>query len=88
MGLVSQSDLDPKLAEFLGELETQGGGPGLDAARDSADPAGGTPDRRSPAPLKRWPRRFAKCCPQKEMEKQFHEWVKTLREKAHIKIML
>ena len=25
---------------------------------------------------------------QKEMEKRFSEWVKTLREKAHIKIML
>ena len=88
VGWSRQSDLDPKLAEFLGRLKPKEVAPALTPQGHSADPAGGTPDRRSPTPLKRWPRRFVKCCAQKEMEKQFHEWVKTLREKAHIKIML
>jgi peptidyl-prolyl cis-trans isomerase SurA len=86
LGYISQSDLDPQLAEFLQNLKPKGVVPVetpqgyqliqlLNRRRGEAQP-------------------FQKVAPQirhilmqQEMGKQFNDWVKTLREKAHIKIM-
>ena len=87
VGFVNQSDLDPRLAEFLGRLKAKEVAPAL-------TPEGiqliQMVERRSGQA-----RSFEEAAPeirrvlqQKEMEKRFSEWVKTLREKAHIKIML
>ena len=87
VGVVSQSDMDPRLAEFLGRLKPKEVAPAL-------TPQGiqliQLVERRTGEP-----RSFEEVAPeirrmlsQKEMEKQFSVWVKTLREKAHIKIML
>ncbi len=87
VGFVNQADLDPRLAEFLGKLKSKEVAPAL-------TPEGiqliQMVERRSGQP-----RSFEEVAPeirralqQKEMEKLFTEWVKTLREKAHIKIML
>ena len=87
VGFVNQSDLDPRLAEFLGRLKPKEVAPAL-------TPEGiqliQMVERRSGQA-----RSFEEAAPeirrvlqQKEMEKRFTEWVKTLREKAHIKIML
>jgi peptidyl-prolyl cis-trans isomerase SurA len=87
VGFVNQTDLDPKLAEFLGRLKPKEVAPAL-------TPEGiqliQMVERRSGQA-----RSFEEAAPeirrilqQKEMEKRFTEWVKTLREKAHIKIML
>jgi len=87
VGFVNQSDLDPRLAEFLGRLKPKEVAPAL-------TPEGiqliQMVERRSGQA-----RSFEEAAPeirrvlqQKEMEKRFSEWVKTLREKAHIKIML
>ena len=47
-------------------------------------------ERRSggPRPFEEVTPEIRRLLSQKEMEKKFSEWVKTLREKAHIKIML
>jgi peptidyl-prolyl cis-trans isomerase SurA len=87
LGFVSQSDLDPRLAEFLDKIKPNEVAP-------VATPEGfqliQIVDRRSGQA-----RPFAEAAPQirqilsqQEMEKQFSEWVKTLRGKAHIKVML
>jgi peptidyl-prolyl cis-trans isomerase SurA len=87
VGFVNQNDLDPKLAEFLGRLKPKEVAPAL------------TPDGIQLIQLVErrtgQARSFEEVAPeirrilqQKEMEKQFSEWVKTLREKAHIKVML
>jgi peptidyl-prolyl cis-trans isomerase SurA len=87
VGFVSQNDLDPRLAEYLVNLKDKEVAPVF------------TPQgfqliqllsRRSGQPLS-----YEEAAPQirnrlmqREMEKKFSEWVKTLREKAHIKIMM
>jgi peptidyl-prolyl cis-trans isomerase SurA len=87
LGYVSQSDLDPRLAEYLDKIKPKEVAP-------VATPEGfqlvQIVDRRSGQA-----RSFAEAAPQirqilsqQEMEKQFTEWVKTLRGKAHIKVML
>lgn len=87
VGFVNQTDLDPKLVEFLVRLKPKEVAPAL-------TPEGiqliQLVERRSGQA-----RSFEEVAPEirrvlqkKEMEKRFSEWVKTLREKAHIKIML
>ena len=48
VGFVSQSDLDPRLAEYLEQTETERGGPDPDPGRYSIDAGGGPPQRRGP----------------------------------------
>ncbi len=43
VGFVSQSDLDPRLAEFLGQTETEGSGADSNPARLSIDSSSGPP---------------------------------------------
>jgi peptidyl-prolyl cis-trans isomerase SurA len=87
VGFISQSDLDPRLAEFLDRLKP----------KELAPVA--TPDgfqliqlmgRRSgePRPFEEVAQDLRRMLQQQEMEKYFGDWVKTLRDKAHIKIML
>jgi peptidyl-prolyl cis-trans isomerase SurA len=87
VGFVTQSDLDPRLGEYLSKLKTQEVAP-------IATPAGfqliQIVDRRSgeARPFNEVAPEIRRMLTQREMEKQFGEWVKNLREKAHIKIML
>jgi peptidyl-prolyl cis-trans isomerase SurA len=88
VGFVTQSDLDPRLAEFLSSLKPKEVGPvmtqeGIQLIQVLEQRTGG--EGRS----------FESAAPdirrglqQQEMEKLFFDWAKTLREKAHIKIML
>jgi peptidyl-prolyl cis-trans isomerase SurA len=87
VGVVNQSDMEPKLAEFLSRLKPKEVAPAL------------TPqgiqliqllERRTgeARPFEEVAPDIRRMLSQKELEKQFREWVKTLREKAHIKIML
>jgi peptidyl-prolyl cis-trans isomerase SurA len=87
VGFVSQSDLDPRLAEYLDKLKPKEVAPIL-------TPEGiqlmQVLDRRSgeARPFEAAAPEIRRILQQQEMEKYFGEWVKTLREKAHIKIML
>ncbi len=87
VGFVNQSDMDPRLAEFLGRLKPKEVAPAL-------TPEGiqliQMVERRSgqPQSFEEVAPEIRRALQQKEMEKRFSEWVKTLREKAHIKIML
>lgn len=87
VGAVSQSDLEPRLAEFLGRLKPKQVAPAL-------TPQGiqliQLVERRTgePRPFEEVAPEIRHMLSQKELEKQFRVWVKTLREKAHIKIML
>ncbi|MCL4502730.1 MAG: SurA N-terminal domain-containing protein [Deltaproteobacteria bacterium] len=88
VGFVSQSDLDPRLAEFLGRMKPKEVAPAL-------SPQGVQlfmlVDRRTggePRPFEEVAPEIRQMLSQKGMEKEFGEWVKTLRAKAHIKIML
>ena len=87
VGFVTQSDLDPRLGEYLASLKPKQVAP-------VATPGGfqliQILGRRNGEA-----RPFAEVAPeirrmlqQQEMQKHFGEWVKTLREKAHIKVML
>jgi peptidyl-prolyl cis-trans isomerase SurA len=87
VGFVNQTDLDPRLAEFLGRLKPKEVAPAL-------TPEGiqliQLVERRSgqARPFEEAAPEIRRVLEQKEMGKRFSEWVKTLREKAHIKIML
>lgn len=87
MGFVDQNDIDPKLAEFLDKLKPKEVAP-------VQTPAGfqliQVLERRTgeSRPFEEMAPQIRRMLMQREMEKQFGDWIKTLREKAHIKIML
>ena len=87
VGFVAQGDLEPRLAEYLEKLKPKEVAPILTQEGIQLMQVMG---RRSGEP-----RSFDAAAPeirrilqQQEAEKYFVDWVKTLREKAHIKIML
>jgi peptidyl-prolyl cis-trans isomerase SurA len=87
VGFVSHSDLDPRLAEFLDQLKPKEVGPvitqeGLQLIQVLGRRSGEEQPFEAVAP------EIRRILQQQEMEKYFFEWVKTLRDKAHIKIML
>jgi peptidyl-prolyl cis-trans isomerase SurA len=87
VGFVSQSDLDPRLAEFLEQLKPKELAPvstqeGLQLIQVLGRRSGEERPFEEVAP------EIRRILQQQEMEKYFADWVKTLREKAHIKIML
>lgn len=87
VGFVSVSDLEPKLAEFLGRLKPKEVAPaltpeGIQLIQLVERRAGGAQPFEEVAP------QIRRALEQKDMQKRFSVWVKTLREKAHIKIML
>ena len=87
VGFVSQSDLDPRLAEFLEKLKPKEVAPvltqeGIQLMQVMGRRSGEARSFEEAAP------EIRRILQQQEMEKYFGEWVKTLREKAHIKIML
>jgi len=87
VGFVAQSDLDPRLAEYMDKLKPKEVAPILTQEGIQLMQVMG---RRSgeARPFEEVAPEIRRILQQKEMEKYFAEWVKTLREKAHIKIML
>ena len=87
VGFVSQSDLDPRLAEYLDKLKPKEVAPILTQEGIQLMQVVG---RRSgeARPFEEAAPEIRRILQQQEMEKYFGEWVKTLRDKAHIKIML
>jgi peptidyl-prolyl cis-trans isomerase SurA len=86
-GFVSLGDLDPRLAEFLGQLKPKEVGPiltqeGVQLMQVVNRRSGEARSFEEAAP------EIRRILTQQEMEKYFADWAKTLREKAHIKIML
>jgi len=87
IGFVSANDLEPKVAEFLGRLSPKGVAPvmtpqGIQLIQLLERRSGQARPYEEVAP------EIRRVLTQKEMEKQFSVWVKTLRENAHVKIML
>jgi len=87
VGFVSQSDMDPRLAEYLDQLKPKEVAPvatmeGIQLIQMMGRRSGEARPFEEVAP------EIRKMLQQQEMEKYFAEWVKTLREKAHVKIML
>ncbi|MDO9531254.1 MAG: SurA N-terminal domain-containing protein [Deltaproteobacteria bacterium] len=87
VGFVAQSDLDPRLAEYLEKLKPKEVAPiltqdGIQLMQVVARRSGEARPFETAAP------EIRRILQQKEMEKYFADWVKTLREKAHVKIML
>jgi peptidyl-prolyl cis-trans isomerase SurA len=87
LGFMSESDLDPRLAQFLSRLKPKEVGPAL-------TPQGiqlfQLVERRSTErrPFEEVAPQIRQLLSQQGMAKEFGQWVKTLRAKAHIKIML
>ncbi|MHB9072143.1 MAG: peptidylprolyl isomerase [Desulfobaccales bacterium] len=87
VGFVSENDLDPRLSEYLAKLKPKEVAP-------IATPEGfqliQVVGRRSgeARPFEEVAPEIRRILTQQDMEKEFNEWVKTLREKAHVKIML
>jgi len=87
VGFVSQGDLDPRLAEYLGQLKPKEVAPvetpeGFQLIQMVGRRSGEARSFEEVAP------EIRRMLTQQDMEKYFSDWVKTLREKAHIKIML
>jgi len=87
VGFVSQSDLDPRLAEYLDKLKPKEVAPiltqeGIQLMQVMGRRSGEARSFEAAAP------EIRRILQQQEMEKYFTEWVKTLRDKAHIKVML
>jgi peptidyl-prolyl cis-trans isomerase SurA len=87
VGYVSQNDLDPRLADYLKKLKPMEVGPvatpgGFQLIQVVGHRSGEGPSFEEVAP------QIRQMLTHREMQKEFTEWVKTLREKAHIKIML
>lgn len=87
VGFVNQSDLDPRLAEFLSKLKPKEVAPvetpeGFQLIQVLDHRSGEARSYEEAAP------EIRRLLQQQAMEKEFTEWVKTLRVKAHIKIML
>ncbi|MCJ7818647.1 MAG: SurA N-terminal domain-containing protein [Syntrophales bacterium] len=87
VGFVAQSDLDPRLAEYLEKLKPKEVAPiltqdGIQLMQVVARRSGEARPFEEAAP------QIRRILQQQEMEKYFAEWVKTLRDKAHVKIML
>jgi peptidyl-prolyl cis-trans isomerase SurA len=87
VGFVSQGDLDPRLAEYLEKLKPNEIAPvasqeGIQLIQVLGRRGGEARSFEEVAP------EIRKVLQQQEMEKYFFEWAKTLREKAHVKIML
>jgi len=87
VGFISLTDLDPRLVEFLGHFKPMEVAPaltpqGIQLIQVVERRSGGARPFEEVAP------EIRRILSQKEMEKKFSEWVKTLREKAHIKILL
>ena len=87
MGFVSQSDLDPRLAEYLDKLKPKEVAP---VATEEGIQLIQVLGRRSgeARPFEEVAPEIRHMLQQRAMEKYFFDWAKTLREKAHIKIML
>jgi peptidyl-prolyl cis-trans isomerase SurA len=87
VGFVSTSDLDPRLAEYLDQLKPKEVAPvatteGIQLIQVLGRRGGEARPFEEVAP------QIRQILQQQEMEKYFFEWAKSLREKAHIKIML
>jgi peptidyl-prolyl cis-trans isomerase SurA len=87
VGFVNQGDLDPRLAEYLDKLKPKEMAPvasqeGIQLIQVLDRRSGDTRSFEEMAP------EIRRILQQQAMEKYFFEWTKTLREKAHIKIML
>jgi peptidyl-prolyl cis-trans isomerase SurA len=87
VGFVPENELDPKLSQFLGKLSPKEVAPvvtpqGIQLIQLLERRSGQAQPYEEVAP------QIRRMLTQKEMEKQFSVWVKTLRENAHIKIML
>jgi peptidyl-prolyl cis-trans isomerase SurA len=87
VGFVSQSDLDPRLAEFLEQLKPKEVGPvatpeGFQLIQVLGRRSGEARTFEEVAP------EIRRVLQDQEMGKLFTEWVKTLRAKSHVKIML
>jgi peptidyl-prolyl cis-trans isomerase SurA len=86
-GFVAQSDLDPRLAEYLEKLKPKGVAPvetqeGIQLIQVLGRRSGESRSFEEVAP------EIRRVLQNQGVEKYFFEWAKTLREKAHIKIML
>ncbi len=87
VGFIAQKDLDPRLAQLLDTLKIKEMAPietpaGYQLIQVLERRRGEAPPFEKVAPTIR------RMLQQQEMGKYFSEWIKTLRDKAHIKIML
>ena len=92
-GFVSQEDLEPKFAEFLSRLKPKEVGPaiapqGIQLIQLVERRSGKEGPKAEAQSFEEVAPQIRRALQQKGMEKQFFEWVKTLRAKAHVKIML
>jgi peptidyl-prolyl cis-trans isomerase SurA len=87
MGFISLGELDPRLAEYLGQMKVKDVAPvetpeGYQLIQLVDKRTGVARSFEEVAP------EIRRILQQQEMGKYFSEWVKTLREKAHVKVML
>jgi|GEM_PF-2112090 len=88
LGFIAEADLDPRLAEFIRKMQPRQVGvmespQGLQLVEVAARKTGGdTHSYEEMAP------RIRQALQHQEMAKRFSEYLKTLRQKAHIKILL
>jgi peptidyl-prolyl cis-trans isomerase SurA len=87
MGLISESDLDPELVQFLGKVKTGETAPiqtlkGFQLVQVVDRKDSKTMSYEQAAP------KIREILQRREMEKTFKEWIKAQKDKSHIKIMM
>lgn len=87
VGFVARSDLDPRLAEFLDKMKPHEVGPiqtpaGFQLIQVVGRRNGEAKSFKEVAP------QIRNLLMRRAMDKEFAKWVKTLRDKAHIRVML
>jgi peptidyl-prolyl cis-trans isomerase SurA len=87
MGLISEADLDPELVQFLGKVKTGETAPiqtlkGFQLVQVVDRKDSKTLSFEQVAP------KIKEMLERRDMEKTFKEWIKTQKDKSHIKIMM
>jgi peptidyl-prolyl cis-trans isomerase SurA len=87
MGFISLADINPRLAERLAQMKSKEIAPvqapeGFQLLQVVERRSGQVSSFEEAAPA------IKEMLTQKELEKHFEEWIKTIRAKAHIRIML
>ena len=87
LGFVSERDLDPELAQYLAKVKTGDTAPvetleGFRLVEVAGRQEGRTRSFEEAAP------EIRALLQRREMEKTFHDWIKSQKDRAHIKIMM
>jgi peptidyl-prolyl cis-trans isomerase SurA len=87
MGLINESDLDPELVQFLGKVKTGETAPIQTLKGFQLVQVVDRKDSKT-LPFEKVAPKIRELLERQDMEKTFKEWIKSQKDKSHIKIMM